>query len=65
MKNNRKEAIKSHDKWYYTGKPCKHGHLSKRMVMDGSCYECRLERNAIERSIIKSYLKDLPEALVQ
>jgi hypothetical protein len=27
-------------KYYYTGKSCKHGHLSKRYVCNGHCYEC-------------------------
>jgi hypothetical protein len=26
--------------YYYTGKPCRHGHYSKRFVYNGSCYEC-------------------------
>src|SRR5690554_3380578 len=25
---------------YYTGKPCKHGHVSERLVINGSCCEC-------------------------
>lgn len=28
--------------YYFTGKPCKHGHLSKRHI-SGYCYECSLE----------------------
>lgn len=27
-------------KHYYTGKPCKHGHLAGRLVSDGRCVEC-------------------------
>lgn len=27
-------------KQYFTGKPCKHGHLCKRQVASGSCYDC-------------------------
>lgn len=26
---------------YYTGKPCKHGHVSERQASDGGCMECR------------------------
>lgn len=29
------------DDFYITGKPCKHGHFSKRYVIDSSCVECR------------------------
>ena len=25
---------------YFTGKPCKYGHLSKRLTLDGGCLEC-------------------------
>ena len=27
-------------KWYFTGKPCKHGHVSKRQVSGKGCWEC-------------------------
>lgn len=25
---------------YFTGEPCKFGHVAKRIVRNGSCYEC-------------------------
>ena len=25
---------------YYTGKPCKHGHIAQRLVVNGTCYDC-------------------------
>lgn len=28
---------------YYTGKPCKHGHLSERSTSSGQCVACRME----------------------
>lgn len=28
---------------YFTGKPCKHGHLSERNTKSGQCYECHRE----------------------
>lgn len=32
---------------YFTGKPCKHGHVSERLVSDGGCVRCgQLQRNA-------------------
>lgn len=37
---SRKEAKTQELKRYYTGKPCKHGHLSERHVSSGSCLEC-------------------------
>lgn len=36
----RKEARERGLKRYYTGKPCKHGHLSERRVDSGGCIEC-------------------------
>lgn len=32
---------------YFTGKPCKHGHVSERLVSDGGCVRCgQLQRKA-------------------
>lgn len=27
-------------KYYFTGRPCKHGHIAKRATVSGSCYDC-------------------------
>ncbi|MGZ8924547.1 MAG: hypothetical protein ACXW2E_01560 [Nitrososphaeraceae archaeon] len=40
--------------YYYTGKPCKHGHLSKRLVSNCICMEC----NSIHQ---KQQYKDNPD----
>jgi len=37
---SRKEAQERGLKRYYTGKPCKHGHISPRAIHGGSCLEC-------------------------
>lgn len=34
------EARKRGDKYYYTGKPCKHGHYAVRKVSNKRCSEC-------------------------
>lgn len=34
------DAISSGETYYFTGKPCKYGHLSKRNVKHGVCLEC-------------------------
>ncbi len=39
MLNSRKEAIAAGVSYYFTGKPCKHGHLSSRHIKMG-CVEC-------------------------
>ena len=37
----RKEALELGLSKYYTGKPCKHGHLSERYTKSGACVECQ------------------------
>lgn len=37
----RKQALQNGEKYYFTGKPCKQGHMCKRHVTAG-CYECTL-----------------------
>jgi 5-methylcytosine-specific restriction endonuclease McrA len=46
-KISRQEAILGHLPHYYTGKPCKHGHLSKRAVGNSCCLECARIKAAI------------------
>ena len=41
MKSTKKEATLCGDKYYFTGKPCKHGHISKRVTNSGNCYTCQ------------------------
>ena len=56
--------------YYYTGKPCKRGHLSKRQSLTGNCAACNLlrqrklqkeepERN---REYLRKWRKKNPEA---
>lgn len=47
---SREEAIKLGLKRYFTGKPCKHGHVGERLVPGGACVECR-----------KAYYNQTPE----
>lgn len=39
---SRKDAIAIGDLYYFTGKPCKRNHFSKRLSKNGSCHECSL-----------------------
>lgn len=41
-------------KHYFTGKPCKRGHVSNRLISDRSCLECTKEK-------IARYYKENPE----
>lgn len=38
----RKEAKGQELSYYFTGHPCKHGHVSKRLTSSGVCYTCSL-----------------------
>lgn len=38
--SKRSDAIACGAKWYFTGKPCKHGHVAKRQVSNKSCWAC-------------------------
>jgi hypothetical protein len=54
---SRKEAKQQGLKYYFTGIPCKWGHISKRMI-SGMCYECSLNYrksyyNANSETVIK------------
>lgn len=35
---------------YFTGKPCKHGHMTARTTSSGGCMECVRQRKAVERT---------------
>lgn len=39
----RKEAFKKVLKKYYTGIPCKNGHLAEKHTKSGACVECMKE----------------------
>lgn len=49
MFTSRKEAIAAGVVYYLTGRPCKHGHISKRHVTAG-CYACLLTAQAKHRN---------------
>ena len=40
----RKEAIASGQSWYFTGKPCKRGHIDKRLTKYKVCAACNREK---------------------
>lgn len=45
LPRSRPEAKAINSDKYYTGKPCKHGHKSIRMAIDGRCLGCRARRS--------------------
>lgn len=44
LPNSRKEAVKTRSIAYYTGLPCKHGHIDSRYTNTGICYQCKRNR---------------------
>lgn len=50
----RAEARKLGRVRYFTGRPCRHGHVAERYVVSGSCIEC-LRLSQLELHAYKSY----------
>jgi hypothetical protein len=57
----RLEAAASGLNKFYTGKPCKHGHLSERWVLNGACVQCNVERVAKQRRDLIKTMKAAQE----
>lgn len=58
---SRAQALSQGLTHYFTGKPCKRGHLSSRLTANHNCYECATERKgtAVERQKAKEYRETL------
>lgn len=37
---SRQKAISLNLRWYFTGRPCKHGHVAKRLTVQSTCETC-------------------------
>ena len=65
QKQTREIAIEQGLTHYFTGKPCKHGHTSKRRVKDRVCMECdancKIEARINDPKKHKSYSKSMYE----
>ena len=46
LPKTRKEAIEKGERFFYTGKLCSRGHLSKRSVLRTHCVRCDRDNNA-------------------
>lgn len=40
LRGSRKEAREAGEKYYFTGKPCKYGHIDKRLSKSCHCFSC-------------------------
>src|SRR2546421_4578976 len=54
---NRKEAKTQGLQWYFTGKPCKHGHVAERLLSNGGCRVCLSHRRDVWHTEHKEYNK--------
>jgi hypothetical protein len=45
LPTTRKQAKVNDEKYYFTGKKCPQGHMSKRYTHNGVCYDCVMESN--------------------
>ena len=52
-------AIAEGNTTYFTGRPCKHGHISERMVANRTCAECGRERSREEYRSLEGLDKEL------
>jgi hypothetical protein len=59
---SRKEARAQNLKFYYTGVPCVHGHVSHRRVSNTLCLDCSKANNLAWREENPSYGKDWRDA---
>jgi len=57
----RQEAIEQNLKYYFTGIMCPKNHISKRLVSNSGCYECRKEANT-RRKKTEKYKKMMRDA---
>lgn len=58
---SRREAIKSELVSYFTGKPCKFGHVDKRYTVNGVCYSCREQYYIDHKENFRQYRIDNEE----
>jgi hypothetical protein len=43
---SRQEAIEQKLTRYFTGEPCKHGHIAEKLLSNRTCIECQLKRKS-------------------
>ena len=55
------EARQQGLKYYFTGKPCKYGHIDRRYASNGLCLSCMPHKNAKHAAYKKQHKKDRAE----
>lgn len=56
---SRDEARTTNQTWYFTGLECTKGHVDKRYVKTGICYQCKRERNKSTRDNYPETYKEI------
>lgn len=41
------KRLSAEDRFFFTGKPCKYGHVAKRYKCNNECVDCRASKNAL------------------
>jgi hypothetical protein len=50
----RKEALSKNLSYYFTGKPCRNGHICLRQTRSGNCYICAQKARNVRKCAIRS-----------
>lgn len=58
MPASRDEAIDAGEVFYYTGLPCKRGHLSPRYTSSGQCVVCTNEKAKARAKALSERIKE-------
>lgn len=45
LPESRDEALKEGELFFFTGLPCRNGHISKRYTTSGGCFQCLQEKH--------------------
>ena len=53
LPSSRTNSLKCGNKFYFTGKPCKHGHKDKRYTSSKGCYACVNDKELVAKNNAK------------
>lgn len=65
MQTSKREAKAHGEKYYFTGKPCKHGHIAKRWTHNGVCEICCKEAGAKWHASVRTDTQRRKHQIVQ
>lgn len=62
---SRAEARARNLRFFYTGNPCVHGHLTMYWTCNGRCYQCQLDASRKAAKKYNAKRREKPKALMQ